>query len=225
MNVSCHIIEDLLPLYHDGVCSEESRALVEEHLAQCEACAALCGKLNGQEETVSVDDTAALQSIQKEWKKSRGKALWRGVIVATLVLGVIAYALSWVDTFKTVPVPTDAMKVSELSQLSDGRIIYRLKVTDGKAFYFDCFGYTPGGDYYITPVRSIIEGKPVEGEGLFHDYFMVDIAETNASRQKQGEVPIKRCFLGDFGDAILLWEEGMELPAASAELERMVRGE
>ncbi|MBR2482044.1 MAG: hypothetical protein IKB58_04230 [Oscillospiraceae bacterium] len=53
---------------------------------------------------------------------------------------------------------------------------------------------------------------------------MVDIAETNAARQKQGEPPIKRCFLGEQGDSILLWAEGMELPAASAELERMVRG-
>ncbi|MBR2482043.1 MAG: zf-HC2 domain-containing protein [Oscillospiraceae bacterium] len=115
MNISCHVIEDLLPLYHDGVCSEESRALVEEHLSRCEACAALHRKMSGEEETVAVDDTAALQSIQKEWKKSRGKALWRGVIAATLVLSVIAYALSWVDTFKTVPVPAEAMEVTELS--------------------------------------------------------------------------------------------------------------
>ena len=37
-NLSCKMIEDILPLYVDGVCSEESRAAVEEHLAQCESC-------------------------------------------------------------------------------------------------------------------------------------------------------------------------------------------
>ena len=26
------IVQDLLPLYHDGVCSDKSRAAVEEHL-------------------------------------------------------------------------------------------------------------------------------------------------------------------------------------------------
>ena len=34
------IVQDLLPLYHDGVCSEKSRAAVEEHLKACEACRA-----------------------------------------------------------------------------------------------------------------------------------------------------------------------------------------
>lgn len=38
MKVSCNIIEDLLPLYIDDVCSEESKALVLEHLSTCESC-------------------------------------------------------------------------------------------------------------------------------------------------------------------------------------------
>src|SRR5699024_4093869 len=38
MNVPCGLIQDLLPLYYDEVCSQESRSLVEEHLAECPAC-------------------------------------------------------------------------------------------------------------------------------------------------------------------------------------------
>lgn len=37
-NVSCQIIEDLLPLYVDEACSEDSRHLIEEHLKECESC-------------------------------------------------------------------------------------------------------------------------------------------------------------------------------------------
>ncbi len=36
MNISCEIIKDLLPLYHDGVCSVDSTKAVEEHLEHCE---------------------------------------------------------------------------------------------------------------------------------------------------------------------------------------------
>ncbi len=36
--MNCTIIQDLLPLYIDDFCSKESRALVEEHLAECEVC-------------------------------------------------------------------------------------------------------------------------------------------------------------------------------------------
>ena len=38
MNYNCGIIDDLLPLYVDGACSEESKAAVEAHLTSCEAC-------------------------------------------------------------------------------------------------------------------------------------------------------------------------------------------
>ena len=35
MKISCDIIKDLLPLYYDGVCSADSKAIIEAHLAQC----------------------------------------------------------------------------------------------------------------------------------------------------------------------------------------------
>lgn len=38
MKLSCGIIEDILPLYADGICSEESRSAVEEHCGECENC-------------------------------------------------------------------------------------------------------------------------------------------------------------------------------------------
>lgn len=46
MKYPCNVIRDLLPLYHDGVCSAESTELVKAHLADCPDCtayyAALC---------------------------------------------------------------------------------------------------------------------------------------------------------------------------------------
>ena len=32
MKLPCKVIEDMLPMYYDKVCSQESAALVEEHL-------------------------------------------------------------------------------------------------------------------------------------------------------------------------------------------------
>ena len=36
--LNCSIINDLIPSYLDGICSEASRKAVEEHLAACESC-------------------------------------------------------------------------------------------------------------------------------------------------------------------------------------------
>lgn len=38
MNLNCDIVQDLLPLYEDGVCSPGSRTAVEEHLQTCPRC-------------------------------------------------------------------------------------------------------------------------------------------------------------------------------------------
>lgn len=38
MKYSCELIQDLLPLYLDGVCSNESKAVIEQHLLECSAC-------------------------------------------------------------------------------------------------------------------------------------------------------------------------------------------
>ena len=36
--MKCEIIRDLIPLYLDDVCSEESKKLVEDHLSECKEC-------------------------------------------------------------------------------------------------------------------------------------------------------------------------------------------
>lgn len=38
MDFKCEIIEDLLPLYFDGLCSRETERAVEEHFKCCESC-------------------------------------------------------------------------------------------------------------------------------------------------------------------------------------------
>ena len=42
----CGIIRDLIPLYRDGVCGEESRKIVEEHLRGCADCREISECLN-----------------------------------------------------------------------------------------------------------------------------------------------------------------------------------
>ena len=43
--MNCDIIQDLIPSYIDGICSEASKNCVEEHIANCAECreiVALC---------------------------------------------------------------------------------------------------------------------------------------------------------------------------------------
>ena len=88
MNLSCEVTRDLLPLYHDGVCSDESRALVEEHVADCPACAGLLTELRGEFELPheSPDDLAPLEQIRRNVKRGKKKAWRRGIAAALAVV-------------------------------------------------------------------------------------------------------------------------------------------
>ncbi|MCR5327660.1 MAG: zf-HC2 domain-containing protein [Saccharofermentans sp.] len=46
MKYECDMISDLLPLYKDEICSEASRKIVEEHLAECPDCQKILNSLN-----------------------------------------------------------------------------------------------------------------------------------------------------------------------------------
>ena len=40
-DITCDVCMDLLPLVQDGIASEDSKRLVEEHIKNCSACAML----------------------------------------------------------------------------------------------------------------------------------------------------------------------------------------
>lgn len=71
-NISCKIIEDLLPLYVDGACSEESRNAVESHISACAECRKKLGQMKysppNPEIQKNIDDGAMLQKLSDTWK-------------------------------------------------------------------------------------------------------------------------------------------------------------
>ena len=68
--ISCNVIGDLLPLYVDGAVSEDTKKLVEEHLAECEECKKAAEEMGKElvlpvHETVRAAETSFLQKMKK----------------------------------------------------------------------------------------------------------------------------------------------------------------
>ena len=91
MKLSCKVIQDMLPMYYDGICSEESVALIEEHLKACPHCSRTLSELQANINIPEnpVDDMKPLKKIQKSYKKMRTH--WTIAIIATLLLIPIAF--------------------------------------------------------------------------------------------------------------------------------------
>ena len=85
IELPCSVITDLLPLYQDGLCSPESRALVEAHLQNCKTCSALSKELPLQEAAPAAvpDEAEAFRRVQK--KVRQGKLLKAMSILAAVL--------------------------------------------------------------------------------------------------------------------------------------------
>ena len=97
MSISCEIIRDLLPLYHDRVCSNESMAAIEEHITACESCKA---ELQGMQSDLhmgsvgeNMREAEAVKELSKRWRKGMTKSLWNGIFIAILSIAMLFLVL------------------------------------------------------------------------------------------------------------------------------------
>lgn len=97
MKISCEIIRDLLPLYHDGVCSNESRQMIEKHLSECENCRAELKAMDDMliipDKKQNLADAEAVKNLSKKWKKGMFKSLLKGILITLVVVVLFALVL------------------------------------------------------------------------------------------------------------------------------------
>lgn len=94
MKYSCGLVQDLLPLFHDGVCSEESRKIVEKHLTECPACREYRDSLCDAENTViappdageELKKAASFRAVRRKLRKKQALT----VLVSLAVLAAAA---------------------------------------------------------------------------------------------------------------------------------------
>ena len=84
MKWNCDLIQDLLPLYEEDLCSPGSRQAVEEHLCECKTCRRLTAPLPIAEQ---VDTAAADRAVKKSMRKVKRRWL------ASLAAAVLAVPL------------------------------------------------------------------------------------------------------------------------------------
>lgn len=107
MNYPCGIIKDLLPLYIDDVCNNESRQAVESHLAECEDCRKYHDIMKATEGYVDKENLAdvkmanSLKNVKNKINKKITKIVLCAVSVALVCIG--GYHLLFNAAIKEVP--------------------------------------------------------------------------------------------------------------------------
>ena len=212
------IIFDLLPLYHDGVCSAASRAAVEEHLKACgtcrEALLEMDAPLPAAEEQKNAADGAVVKGISEAWKKEKWKARLKGAAIAAAVCLLLVGAWLAATQLFLFPVDPATIEITDVRQLADGRILYHFYIDDDLNLRRTEFQYDEDGNMYCVPIRALITEKRWEGNSPANMELFLDMEWVDEQARFMGFGEIDHVWYGRGEDAILLWEEGMELPAA-----------
>ena len=88
MSLPCSVIRDLLPLYAEDLASEDSKQVVDEHLADCPDCRKQLEALRTPP-APAPDGAAALRAVKKEFRRRRVLA----VLLAALLVFLPLFAL------------------------------------------------------------------------------------------------------------------------------------
>lgn len=124
MTYPCGIIRDLLPLYIDEVCNEESKQAVENHLSECEKCRNYYESMKSTEGFVSKEndnseDMKMAKSL-KNVKLKMNKKIRNAVLcaVATVLVFIVGFNLLFNAAIKEIS-PKDVAISADVYSLAE----------------------------------------------------------------------------------------------------------
>lgn len=92
----CKLVQDLMPLRIDEVCTEETKAFVDEHVAACPECAQIYGYMRAtlpQQKNEKDSFKAAMAQFKKTMAWRRIRYIFLGILAA-VVLWAVLYGLT-----------------------------------------------------------------------------------------------------------------------------------
>lgn len=144
--ISCDIIKDVLPLYLDGVVSDATKEMVEEHLRSCEFCRKETELLKQDivlpsAKNIQLSEAKVLKKLKSKFRKKNTIIFVSSVIIAILlVISMHSYAIS----SKTyIPYDDEFISIAE----ADGKL------------YATYRGENLGGTVSLAPSTVTVDGS------------------------------------------------------------------
>lgn len=242
--VPCSIIRDLMVLYEDNVCSDESRQMIEEHIADCEECRRLCRMAESELPPVALREGERqedgrdefLELAKRACKKLERKLTYRhwigfGILIVMIIMVVTVWE-EWLR-FRVNVVPSEDVRITELYELESGDIYCT----------FECKNAIT--DVVTSGDIEVPEEKRSEdcADGWWEIYFQYPLPFENSINELYYEDGVHVVFpkkqIQDYEqthvcdsiyyngknkeDKILVWKEGDKLEAAPESVEEEVK--
>lgn len=124
--ISCNIIKDILPLYLDGVVSDDTKKMVEEHLKECDQCRNEAMKLKQDvvlpaSKSVRLAETEVVKGLKRKLFRKKFLVSAISVILTIVILSGVYFYMALTKTC----VPYDSGKVWVEEENGSLYIVYR----------------------------------------------------------------------------------------------------
>ena len=93
MKLNCNIVDDLLPLYLEDICSEDSKAALEKHLQECSACREKLARMKSSDILYKVEKLEGQLPIAEYARKVKRHRVRIGIL-AVLFCAIAACILA-----------------------------------------------------------------------------------------------------------------------------------
>lgn len=140
--INCEVVEDMLPLYVENMASPSTRELVEEHLADCEACREKETQMKGNVQLPKDSDKGAdlLNKLSKQLFRKKATAVAVAVLGMLLVCVLVMVhlnspiSISYEDIADTIEIGKDEagrLEVRITDNLGGRSVLERSKDEEG----------------------------------------------------------------------------------------------
>ena len=202
--ISCHVIQDLLPLYCHQVCSLESRTLVEEHLKTCPQCSSLLEKMKIQCKIAEQEEEKheeIVRDMAAVWKKSQKRSCRKGLAIAFLISLLLAAGYHLLENWVMVPVPIERVSsITAEETESHVTISYQAQIQSKVSNH--TFTVTEDGKYYFSNTESILRDKKDDMSTSSISFTLFKEITTDSGKQ----VPLTGIYYGTPSNCIVVWE-------------------
>lgn len=205
----CNIVEDLLPIYVNDMCSEDSREFVKEHLAQCSECNEKKRELEkkGEDTRYTIEDKGQnefVKSVAKKINSGYRKALIRGIVISLSLCMVSGLSYFVLFKFRIDRVPNSQILV-ERYKTEEGNLVFQISANDGYiGGMLDVYRDNKTNSCYLNIRRPIVKNKSQKSARDMYFYYV-------------DEQSIEKIYIGEPKDNKLIWESGDKVDYISNE--------
>lgn len=205
--MKCEIIQDLIPTYCEGVCSEETKILVEAHIQECAACRQEIEAYQEIEtmDLPTIDEKKPFKKIIKGYQKK---------------LFLICLAFLMIFLLFGTRITSELMKLRFLSYVTRHYAQYDLEMTSFSYEDPQVSGFGINNGYYVASFQSKNKQEKDIAFQVYTDGFIFSIKDTYEHQINQKWNTCDR-LVNVYGEDIkkaLLQQEKFTLLDASASL-------